>query len=127
MTIPADTQTDQDEITLDTLALRIAEELAHLTQLSQDVQDGLSGCITACPQDGAIVMQLQAIDRIGQGLADLGRLMAGLTGELPGDITLPTGTLRRDLRLRDLADRLVPQTREPASAPGRKTGDILWF
>ena len=127
MNLPDNMRMARGEIALDTLTLHIAEELAHLAQLSLEVQDGLSACITACSPDIAMLSQLQSIDRIGQGLADLGRLMAGLTGELPGDVTLQTDALRRDLRLRELADRLVPLVGGSRPAPSRTDGDILWF
>lgn len=127
MKVPHNTPAAQNEITLDSLTERIAEELAHLTQLALDVQDGMSACITSCPPDLASMSQLQSIDRIGQGLAVLGRLIAGLTDDLPHDVTLRTESLRRDFRLFELTDRLIHPCGEPRPASSRTCGDVVWF
>lgn len=115
----------RDDLALDILARRVADELALLSSLSLALQEALSHCPFATHPDAATLVGLQGIDRISQGIDDLRRLMDALPDHLPDAITVAPRTLLAPLRLRDLADRLGAANR-PA-APRNPGGDICWF
>ncbi|MDI3335187.1 hypothetical protein QKW60_02110 [Defluviimonas aestuarii] len=118
---------DHDSIRLDELAAHLADELSNLLQLSQTVQQALSDCIFAEPPDAETLFRLQSLDRIGQGLADLSRLMQYLRADLPEEATVPIGQVLEHLHLRELADRFSRQDR--GAGPDRRVicGDVVWL
>lgn len=117
-----------DDLSLGTLARRVADELALLSCLSLALQEALSHCPFATHPDAATLAGLQGIDRITQGIDDLRRLMDALPDHLPDTITVAPRTLLAPLRLRDLADRLAMAEGPRAVAPRTSSaGDVSWF
>lgn len=116
-----------DDLSLDSLARRVADELALLSNLSLALQEALSHCPFATHPDAATLAGLQGIDRISQGIDDLRRLMDALPDHLPDAITVAPRTLLAPLRLRDLADRLAAAEGPRTALPRRSTGDVSWF
>ncbi len=117
----------QKSVRIIDLAVHLAEELSHLALLSQTVQEALSDCVFAEPPDEATLARLQSIDRIGQGLADLTRLMGLFQARLPGETMLPRDVVLAHLHLRELADRIV--ARNPSDRPDIliARGEVVWL
>lgn len=114
-------------LALDTLARRVADELALLSGLSLGLQEALSRCRFASHPESAILAGLQGIDRISQGIDDLGRLMTALAEHLPGPVPRAPDRVLAPLLLRDLADRLAAREPTPPAPPCRRSGDVSWF
>lgn len=117
----------RDDLALDTLARRVADELALLSSLSLALQEALSRCRFATHPDAATLAGLQGIDRISQGIDDLRRLMDALPAHLPDAVAVAPGALFAPLRLRDLVDRLAAAERPPMPAPCDVSGEVCWF
>ncbi len=115
----------RDDLSLDSLARRVADELALLSSLSLSLQEALSHCPFATHPDAATLAGLQGIDRISQGIDDLRRLMDALPEHLPDAVTVAPEMLLAPLQLRDLADRLAAAERPPT--PRNSGGDVCWF
>lgn len=123
----ATTAQSRDAILLDTIARHLADEMSYLMQLSDRVQEALSGCAFAAPPDPGTLAGLQYIDRIGQGLADVNRLLRLLPSGFPDNAALPRDMVLAHLTLRDLVTRIAPTDGQATTTPGDHYGDVVWL
>jgi len=133
-------------LALDRVAALLGAELGYLAQLAAEVQHALAQCEFAAPPRASVLRGLQGIDRISQGLDDLGHLVTALPAEAIRAVAVPAGPLIAGIRLHDLCDRIAPVAATtarpladapspPAGACGRAggtdadagKGEVTWF
>lgn len=115
------------QISLETLATNVGQELAHLAALSGQMQAALSLCHFAEHTNASAIRGLQGIDRITQTLEDLGRLMLALAAAVPPHQQLASTPLLAQLRLQDLKNRLGRTKTEDICALYDNSGDVAWL
>jgi hypothetical protein len=133
-------------LALDRVAALLGAELGYLAQLAAEVQHALAQCEFAAPPRASVLRGLQRIDRISQGLDDLGHLVTALPVEAIRAVAVPADPLIAGIRLHDLCNRLAPTAvtaahpladapPPPARASGRAgcpdtdagKGEVTWF
>ncbi|PKP73542.1 MAG: hypothetical protein CVT84_13040, partial [Alphaproteobacteria bacterium HGW-Alphaproteobacteria-6] len=89
-------------LALDRVAALLGAELGYLAQLAAELQHALAHCEFAAPPRASVLRGLQRIDRISQGLDDLGHLVTALPAEAIRAVAVPAGPLIAGIRLHDL-------------------------
>ncbi|MDW4548740.1 hypothetical protein R5H32_05175 [Defluviimonas sp. D31] len=114
-------------IALAALLQDVATELSDLATLAGSVQEALSHCDVSDPPDPETLAKLQGLDRLSQGLDNVGRLMATLPAHLPQDLTVATSALISDRRHSYLRRRAAESGRVESEEAKSRPGDVIWF
>lgn len=85
---------------------RLAAELATLTWRAERIQDAAGAIAHGASVTSAASRDLQELDRLTQTLADLARLVRGLS-ECAPEAFVDSETITRNLALADLSRRLL--------------------